>query len=611
MKKGKKLILSLIIITAALLSAFLTVACGCVFFSDSADDPQWVDDVASVIKPIYIPDTSYQQSCFDSVLKYIPPRFIIHPEKIKRLESRNFQLVAKDVKVMEDNPELVSFTLYANDKMADRAVRWQSESKYSYISKDNSFEDFTINCGTLNFYNGRVILTGKNQIISTVRSDMETKQIVAVEDSYLAGSLVDSIPNEKGWMVAFANTDAQGFAQLDRNGRLTDEIYKLPNGYIAYVNSERINGGYGGRGYNRSVAVFGTPHMIYTDKNGENIMFSHRTRTAHTINLTAIGYDYFVYNLKNNWAAKPVNIVQSRNSRTNYGILSFEIMPEYDEKNAPYKYVAYTYEDGRFIHWTPLDESLLPSGFAPKRMDISLINSGNTISLRRGVPHNDIYHIDMTTGEITKEDMVITNYEILDYSRNVELGCNTYQKGDEISYRYYCRNYTTNKTVELCVTDKPMTNGIHIGLLENGNIFLMTETDYSIWDDSCADSQPYFRMSDYFAFGDNPRPGLSYRKLLAARHDTPAQSVLFVYQDFEKNPDDTVMPTVKVALVTKEGENPYIHTTDMWYSDDKVYRITLDDATTAHLYAYDRNGDIQAYWEGTLDLANSVYTKIK
>ena len=75
MKKGKKLILSLIIITAALLSAFLTAACGCVFFSDSADDPQWVDDVASVIKPIYIPDTSYQQSCFDSVLKYIPPRF--------------------------------------------------------------------------------------------------------------------------------------------------------------------------------------------------------------------------------------------------------------------------------------------------------------------------------------------------------------------------------------------------------------------------------------------------------------------------------------------------------------------------------------------------------
>ena len=254
---------------------------------------------------------------------------------------------------------------------------------------------------------------------------------------------------------------------------------------------------------------------------------------------------------------------------------------------------------------------MLPAGFAPKRTEISLKNSDKILSLRRNAPHNDIYHIDMTTGEITKEDMVITDYEVLDYNRGVELGCSIYQKGREISYRYYCHNYTTNKTVELCVTDRPMINGIHIGLLGNGNIFLMTETDYKIWDGSCADSQPYFRLSDYFAFGDNPRPGIAHRRLLAARHDTPAQSVLFVYQDFANNPDDTVMPTVRVALVTKEGENPYIHTTDMWYSNDKAYRITLDDATTAHLYAYDRNGDIQAYWEGTLDLANSVYTKIR
>ena len=37
MKKGKKLILSLIIITAALLSAFLTAACGCVFFAGDGE----------------------------------------------------------------------------------------------------------------------------------------------------------------------------------------------------------------------------------------------------------------------------------------------------------------------------------------------------------------------------------------------------------------------------------------------------------------------------------------------------------------------------------------------------------------------------------------------
>jgi len=114
----------------------------------------------------------------------VTARQFYHPEKLKVLQNAQFITAVTNCEVAPGNPDKIRFDLEITDRstpfVGDVGIVGaivHKEVSYKYISADNKFRDFSVQAGTVNYYDGKLIFTSNNQISHTERADIKTAQL--------------------------------------------------------------------------------------------------------------------------------------------------------------------------------------------------------------------------------------------------------------------------------------------------------------------------------------------------------------------------------------------------------------------------------------------------
>ncbi len=197
--------------------------------------------------------------------------------------------------------------------------------------------------------------------------------------------------------------------------------------------------------------------------------------------------------------------------------------------------------------------------------------------------------------------------------------------GGDIVYRQFIlRENATGKTKYLGTTGGMYSGVWDAGFMSNGDIYLLRNDDFLLYDRDMENTAPIFRLGQNFSFGDNVDERIRERTLLAARRDPVAYTYLGLYIEhlheyaatgYMLNPDENVQlqmkATYKVGMFDTNGHlireyDTGVHAVrHMGLANVDMY---LTDGDQLHIISKSR-GDI--YTQGVLNLTTGVYTPEK
>ena len=163
------------------------------------------------------------------------------------------------------------------------------------------------------------------------------------------------------------------------------------------------------------------------------------------------------------------------------------------------------------------------------------------------------------------------------------------------------------------------------GFFQNGDVYLYDYDAFNIFDRDMENSEPIWKITDYFTLGDNIAEGVGYRYLLAARRDPQDKSVSIIYFDYpdvesgidayidyEKD-DMKLKATYHFARVSADGKTEFDYDTGVnVLLSHNLIQVSIYPESNGNMHFYGWSQSHQYIWfEGSINPQTGVYTPIK
>ena len=574
--------------------------------------------------------------------EYMMERYI-HPVKIDMLEEKDWYISTKHWGQTPDTQYCVEkadnskgdFRLKYSKGWGVKSITYTGRGFFTFESKNGTFGDFSIYLGSFNSYGDSLVHTYRQRIAIvepgySERADDEKAKLIQVTGLGDDFWLVDCIPDETGFFTAYVTPEEQGFVYIDKEGRASEQRYILPNNHIAYISDELIDGGYGEKGYNRPVAVKNAPHMMWLDKEKENILFISAVKLDTIKSDSEYGYHAFVYNLKTGRTAKPVLRAASTGNYfmnvfdRQFLLFTFEDMEYTTDARLPYTAVAITLRDGQRDKFFTFDADIIADGYT-----FSYAVHGHSFDKFECYDKNayGTLTVDFNSETVKYLYTPATERVANIYSENsIYRIIGEYIKNNE-SERYYRYRLVHQPDGRSKLLAKVEDTGIKVqtGFLPDGNVYIFTQEDYKVFDTDMGTPQPVFSLSDIYPTGANRAKGVYYRCLVNCRRDPYTGDVLFVYFDLPYADEDGYFldsskdtwqldATYKVALLDADGYIAYNHDTGVpvltFGKKLDPVKISMPTGTTLKLESGFNHENGITYFSGILNLETGKYTAV-
>lgn len=579
--------------------------------------------------------------------EYMMERYI-HPMKLDVLEENDWHISTKNWQPTPDTQYHVEkadnskgdFKLSYKKGWLNKSITYTGRGFFTFESRGGTFGDFSMYVGTLNSFGDSLVHTYRQRIAIiepgySERADEDKAkkiQVTGLGDDFW---LVDCIPGENGFFAAYVTPTEQGFVHIDKEGRASEQRYILPNNHIAYISDELIDGGYGEKGYNRPVAVKDSPHIMWLDKEKENILFLSRVNINQLNYLSeksngSTGYHAFVYNLKTGRTAKPVLRAASKEHfyrmfGKQFFVFTFEDMEYPAETKLPYNAVAVTVEDMQPVDFFTFDAGIIPDEYTYGPADYGYSFDKFTCYDKQAYGTLTV-DFKSRTAEYshTPVESRVLNISTEDFKYHI-IGKYIKNSNTDRYYEYRLTEPATGKSKLLAhVGDSGIE--VQTGFLPDGNVFVFTHEDYKVFDTNMDNLQPVYKFSDIYSTGENRAKGVYYRCLVNCRRDPYTGDVLFVYFDlpyadeggyFLDSSTDTwqLDATYKVALWDTDGYLAYNHDSGVpvltFGKKLDPVQISMPTGKTLRLKSGFNHRNGQTYFEGIINLETGKYTSIE
>ena len=163
------------------------------------------------------------------------------------------------------------------------------------------------------------------------------------------------------------------------------------------------------------------------------------------------------------------------------------------------------------------------------------------------------------------------------------------------------------------------------GFFQNGDVYLYDYDAFNIFDKDMENSEPIWKITDYFPLGENVASGVDYRYLLAARRDPQDKSVSIIYFDYpdvesgidayidyEKD-DMKLKATYHFARVSADGKIDFDYDTGVnALLSHNLIQVSIYPESNGNMHFYGWSQSHQYIWfEGSINPQTGVYTPIK
>ena len=163
------------------------------------------------------------------------------------------------------------------------------------------------------------------------------------------------------------------------------------------------------------------------------------------------------------------------------------------------------------------------------------------------------------------------------------------------------------------------------GFFHNGDVYLYDYNIFNIFDTDMNNSQPVWRLTDYFSLGKDVAGGIGYRYLMAARRDPLDKSVSIIYfdypdvennkdayADYEKD-DMKLKATYHFARVSADGKTEFDYDTGVnVLAGYNLIQVSIYPESNGNMHFYGWSRSHQYIWfEGSINQRTGIYTPIK
>ena len=163
------------------------------------------------------------------------------------------------------------------------------------------------------------------------------------------------------------------------------------------------------------------------------------------------------------------------------------------------------------------------------------------------------------------------------------------------------------------------------GFFQNGDVYLYDYDAFDIYDTNMENSEPIWKLTDYFPLGENVAEGVEYRYLMAARRDPQDKSVAIIYFDFpdvedhrnayidfEKD-DMKLKATYHFARISADGKTEFDYDTGVnVLLDFNFIQVSIYPESNGNMHFYGWSQSHQYIWfEGSINPQTGIYTPIK